>query len=139
MGARTERNCEHVHQPHFKKEIRHLRKSDLKADKTDSKLKWDLQVLLHAVDAEVSVVAVVVIAVAAAEAEEVSAEEVAAAVVVTVAVAVEEGELQEVAEVQEVVVEAAEEVEVAPKLSLLNLIATTECLLHVEKKMLLLP
>ena len=91
-------------------------------------------------DAEVSVAAVVVIAVAAAEVEEASAEEVAAAVVVTVvAVAVEEGELQEVAELPEVAVEAAEEVEVAPKLLLLNLIATTEFLLHVVKKMLWLP
>ena len=90
-------------------------------------------------DAEVSVVAVVVIAVAAAEAEEVSAEEVAAAGVVTVAVAVEEGELQEGAEVQEVAVEAAEEVEVAPKLLLLNLIATTKSLLLVAKKMHWLP
>ena len=91
-------------------------------------------------DAEVSVaavvviaVAVVVIAVAAAEVEEASAEE----VVVTVAVAVEEGELQEVAEVT--AEEAAEEVEVPPKLLLLNLIATTEFLLHVVKKMLWLP
>ena len=90
-------------------------------------------------DAEVSVAAVVVvIAVAAAEVEEASAEEVAAAGVVTVvAVAVEEGELQEVAEVT--AEEAAEEVEVPPKLLLLNLIATTEFLLHVVKKMLWLP
>merc|ERR1712008_492585 len=35
-NARTERNCEHVQQSHFKKEIRHLRKSDLKADKEDA-------------------------------------------------------------------------------------------------------
>ena len=83
---------------------------------------------LPEVDAEVSVAAVVVIAVAAAEAEEAS--------VTVAAVAVEEGELQEVVELPEVAVEAAEEVEVAPKLLLLNLIATTEFSLHVVKKML---
>lgn len=84
-----------------------------------------------------------VIAVAAAEAEEASAAEVAAVVVTVVALAVvvEEGELQEGAEVTGagVAVEAAEEVEVPPKLLLLNLIATTESSLHVVKKMLWLP
>ena len=79
----------------------------------------------------------VVTAVAVAEAEEASAAEVVAGVLPAVAVVAEE--LQEVAGLQGVAVEAAGVVEVAPKLSLSNLIATTEFLLHVVKKMLWLP